>query len=59
MLVSIQSPLTHDLTYTLQQMKGYLTNWERTSNLYAAWKCENNQKTLKDSLGTTVLGIHN
>lgn len=34
MLVSIQSLLIHNLTHTLQQLKGYLTNWERTSNLY-------------------------
>lgn len=59
MFVSIHSLLTHDLTHTLQQMKGYLTNWERTSNRYAALKCENNKKALKVSLGTTVLVIHN
>lgn len=59
MSVSIQSLLTHDLTGTLQQMEGYLTNCKRTSNLHAALKCENNPKALKVSLGTTVLGIHN
>lgn len=50
MLVSIHSLLTHDLTHTLQQLKGYLTNWERTSNLYAALKCENNGSALKVNL---------
>lgn len=59
MFISIQSLLTCDLTHTLQQMKGYLTNWERTPNLYAVLKCENNKEALKVSLGTTVLGLHN